>query len=100
VWLNVNTAPATLLEDALRLAGLGGFDRVLAARHEGAPASLSLLASIGDNERSAPSRFVGASPSWGVRIDARVGTVRRSWWEVWVNTSSRWEVAQRLAIDE
>lgn len=100
VLINVNTSPPRLLRHAFRLAGLGGVDLVLDARENGLPATLGLLASTGDASESAPIRFVGASPSWGVRIDVRVGSVRRSWWEVWINTSGQWEVTQRLAIHE
>ena len=100
VWLNVNSAPASLLEEALRLSGIGGLDAVLAARADGVGAALNALVSIGEPADSAPIRFVASSPSWAFRIDIRVGTLRRSWWEVWTSTSSHWEAVQRLAITE
>ncbi len=98
IWLNVNTTPAPLLQEALRLAGLGGLDAALAARADGTGVALNALIPIGDAPSTAPIRFVTSSPSWAFRIDIRVGTLRRSWWEVWTNTSSNWEAVQRLAI--
>lgn len=100
IWVNVNTAPSPLLSEALRLAGLGGLDQILGARAEGSPVGLNLLTPGGAADQSAPIRFVSASSAWGIRIDARVGSFRRSWWEIWINASGQWELAQRLPIHE
>ncbi len=98
IWLNVNTAPVPLLRRAFALAGMDGVDAIEQARAEGEQSPVNLRASSRGGEKIASIRFVNASPVWAFRIDAEVGGVRRSWWEVWSLTSGTWEVVQRLAI--
>ena len=112
--INVNTAPAELLEQAFRAAGRGGADAVLASRASGRPAPAPAAASAptagsasGRRERPAAVtdawrvELVGSSDAWAFRIDVRAGRLRRSWWEVHrPGTEGRWECVQRLAVDE
>lgn len=98
--VNVNTAPADLVQAALRAAGRGGIEAILAARAQGRSASVSGLPAAGQRDRTAP-RIAGASNAWAMRVDVRVGSVRRSWWSVYVTQrSNQWERVQRLAIPE
>ncbi len=96
--INVNTAPPHVLEAALGVTGRGGLEAILAARAQGTAFSLSGLPTAGrPSERSL--RLAAASTAWGLRIDTRVGVVRRSWWAAYVGSGSAgWECVQRLAI--
>ncbi len=98
--INVNTAPPHVLEAALRVAGRGGLEAILAARAQGTAFSLGGLPTAGrPSDRSL--RLAAASTAWGFRIDIRVGMVRRSWWAVYASSGSAgWECVQRLAIPE
>jgi len=95
--INVNTAPIALVEQSLRFVGRGGsLEPIVAARSKG------LLARVTDgakDSRKGESRLelVASSNAWAFRIDVRVGAVRRSWWAVYLNTSS-WSRVQRLSI--
>ncbi|MCH8151424.1 MAG: hypothetical protein IH830_03510 [Planctomycetes bacterium] len=97
--INVNTAAMDLVEAALRLAGRGGLEQIIAARTQGRLASLSALSPTADPHSAAP-RIAASSNAWAFRIDLRVGTLRRSWWAVYVQSRSTWECVQRLAIPE
>ena len=97
--INVNTAPREVVEQALRAAGRGGLEFVLAARAEGRSVPLADLPSSSSSNRTAP-QIVGSSSAWSFRIDIRVGPLRRSWWAVYVTSRSTWECVQRLAIAE
>ena len=97
--INVNTAPPEVVEQALRAAGRGGLEVVLAARAEGRSVPLADLPSSSSSNRTAP-QMVGSSSAWSFRIDIRVGPLRRSWWAVYVKSRSTWECVQRLAIAE
>jgi hypothetical protein len=98
--ININTAPIDLVEAALRLAGRGGLEQIVATRTEGRTASLASLPRVaGQGEKG--FRITAGSSAWSFRIDIRVGPLRRSWWSVYVGQgSNRWECAQRLAIPE
>ena len=95
--INVNTAPPDVVKHALRAAGRGGLDLVLAARAEGRSVSLGDLRVSSSSSRAAP-QIVGSSSAWSFRIDVQVGPLRRSWWAVYVKSRSTWECVQRLAI--
>lgn len=97
--INVNTAPPDLVKHALRAAGRGGFELVLAARAEGRPVPLGDLRVSSSSSRAAP-QIVGSSVAWSLRIDVQVGPLRRSWWAVYVKARSTWECVQRLAITQ
>jgi hypothetical protein len=97
--INVNTAPLPLVEAALAAAGRGGIEVIVAARSEGRLAPLPRALEHDNSSVSAP-RLVGSSSVWGVRIDVRVGSVQRSWWAVYRQTSGRWECVQRLVIPD
>ncbi len=96
--INVNTAPPHVLEAALRIAGRGGREAILAARAAGTAFSPGGLPMSGrTSDRSL--RLAAASAAWSLRIDIHVGMVRRSWWAVYVGSGSAgWECVQRLAI--
>ncbi|MCC6909702.1 MAG: hypothetical protein IT430_17335 [Phycisphaerales bacterium] len=97
--INVNAAPLPLVETALAAAGRGGIEVIVAARSEGRLAPLPRALENDNSSVSAP-RLVGSSSAWGVRIDVRVGSVRRSWWVVYRQSSGRWECVQRLVIPD
>jgi hypothetical protein len=98
--VNLNTAPIDLLEAALRVAGRGGLDQIVAARTEQRLLSLAALPRTGDPSEGT-LRMTAASNAWGFRVNIRVGPLRRSWWSVYVKQgANRWECAQRLAIPE
>jgi hypothetical protein len=98
--ININTAPIELVEAALRLAGRGGLEQIVAARSEGRLTSGTALARVTKPGENAP-RISATSTAWAFRIDIRVGPLRRSWWSVYVKQrSNRWECGQRLAIPE
>lgn len=97
--INVNTAPRKVVEQALRAAGRGGIEFILATRGEGRAVSLGDLPGGSDPNRAA-LWITGTSTAWAFRIDIRVGTLRRSWWAVYVRSRSSWECVQRLAITE
>jgi hypothetical protein len=107
--LNVSTAPASLVEHAMRQAGRGGgITAVLEARSAG---KLPVLgdppagSAAGDD---APA-IAATSDAWAFRIDVEVGAsgrgdgaagLRASWWAVYRADGSSWECVQRLAILE
>ena len=95
--INVNTAPRDVVKHALRAAGRGGLELVLAARAEGRSVPLGDLRVSSSSNRTAP-QIVGSSVAWSFRIDVQVGPLRRSWWAVYVKSRSTWECVQRLAI--
>lgn len=95
--INVNTAPREVVEQALRAAGRGGLELVLAARVEGRSVSLGDLRVSSSSSRAAP-QIIGSSFAWSFRIDVQVGPLRRSWWAVYMKARSTWECVQRLAI--
>ena len=75
--INVNTAPPEVLRHALRAAGRGGLELVLAARAEGRSVPLGDLRVSSSSSRAAP-QIVGSSSAWSFRIDVQVGPLRRS----------------------
>ncbi len=97
--INVNTAPMELVEAALRLAGRGGLEHIVAARSADRLALLNDLPRTAELNRTAP-RIAASSNAWAFRIDLRVGTLRPSWWAVYAKPRSTWECVQRLAISE
>jgi len=98
--LNVSTAPVLLLEAALRDAGRGGLEAILAARSEGRQAPIPIPASDAKSETGSNvgGRFVSASDAWAFRLDARAGRVRRSQWLQYRPQEMNWRCVQRLFI--
>lgn len=114
-FINVNTAPRDLLEAAMRDAGRGGVEAILAARAKGRLTRPG-APNGGAKEKDDPAaiRFVGSSDAWSFRIDATSGPVTRSWWCVYARSerteprrtaakrearnAEEWECVQRLAI--
>lgn len=99
--INVNTAPLPLVEAALAAASRGGIEIIVAARSEGRLAPLPRALDRDNSSVSGPApHLVGSSSAWSMRIDVRVGSVQRSWWAVYRQTSGRWECVQRLVIPD
>lgn len=98
--LNVSTAPMALLEAALRDAGRGGLEEILAARSEGRQAPIPTPASDAKDETGSNvgESFVSVSDAWAFRVDARAGRVRRSQWLQYRPQESKWRCVQRLFI--
>ncbi|UYV13684.1 MAG: hypothetical protein NCW75_05215 [Phycisphaera sp.] len=97
VRLNVNTTPAPLLARALRLAGQGGYEQIMERRAMGQRSGPPPIPG-GDRTGSPRVVLAASSSSWGVRIDVRVGSVRRSWWTVWTRVSGDWMLQRRTPI--
>jgi hypothetical protein len=105
--INVNTAPLPLVESALRLAGRGGLDQIIESRRQGKLASVAGQASAnGSVDPQLVPQLDSKSDRWSFRIDARVGTVRKSWWAVYLPVVSakpidkfHWMCVQRLVIN-
>lgn len=97
IRLNVNTTPAPLLARALRQAGRGGYEQIMERRALG---QRSGPPPTPDVDRTGSPRIVlaASSSSWGVRIDIRVGSVRRTWWTVWTRVSGDWMLQRRTPI--
>jgi len=100
--INVHTAPLPLIEAVAAATGRGAIEAIIPARREGR--RVPLPGAVEGSDRGAASghapRLVGASSSWAVRVDVRVGTARRSWWSVYRQTSGQWECVQRLVIPD
>jgi hypothetical protein len=98
--LNVSTAPLVLLEAALRDAGRGGLEAILAARSAGRQAPIPTPASDPKYEArsNVGERFVSVSDAWAFRVDARAGRVRRSQWLQYRPQELKWRCVQRLFI--
>ena len=104
---NINTAPRPLLEAAMRAAGAGGLDSILAMRRAGKPASLRPDNSQAGDESLAP-RLITSSDCWAFRIDLNIENLKRSWWAVYqpgpddltTPAHERWRCVQRLPIDQ
>ena len=104
--ININTAPRPLLEHALRIANIGGLDEIVTARESGKIASIpGTETDRGGRQarsRRAPRGIATSSNAWAFRIDIQIGTMKRSWWRVYVNGDSRrrssWQCVQQLVI--
>jgi hypothetical protein len=98
--INVMTAPLSLVEAAMRLAGRGDVDRVIAAREAGEQVELAAPPRRDRDDAPRP-RIVTSSSAWAFRIDVRVGSAARSWWAVYERSEGQgWRCVQRLAIAE
>lgn len=95
--VNVNTVPAPLLGQIYSLFNLGDPGEILDQRDRGQLAIVSLTSS---DTRQMPIRLVSISRVWSLRIDARVGPLRRSCWCVYINQGGRWNLSQRFVIHE
>ncbi len=110
--ININTAPAALLQAAMRDARLGGTESILAARSAGRAPALPQAPSVpgrrGARIRRQPTArglaIVSGSNAWAFRVDIEVDTISRSWWCVYQRESGRgsgggsWRCVQRLVI--
>jgi hypothetical protein len=112
VRINVNTAPMPLVEAAMRLAGRGGIEQVIAARTKRESAAITGTQAVQRSttgNRESGVEIVTRSDCWAFRIDVHVGNLlRRSWWAIYApgpddpSTSRRetWRCVQRLPITE
>lgn len=99
--VNVNTAPLPLLEAALREAGAGGLDAILAARAEGKPARIGAIGlDRSDRDHASRATLTDASSAWAIRTDITIGPRRCSWWSIWQRRSGAWRLVQRMEIAE
>ena len=94
--ININTAPDELLEDVFERLGLGDPGWILEKRAAGELVTMTQQI-VGADQ--APINIVSVSRVWSFRIDAQIGTIRRSCWCVYANQSGSWRLVQRLAID-
>jgi hypothetical protein len=99
--INVHTARKDVLDAALRDAGRGGLDAILAARADGRQAALAGAGTGGnDAAGNASVVLVSTSDTWAFRIDVTVGAVRESWWVVFARDGGGFKRAQRLFIPD
>jgi hypothetical protein len=96
--LNVHTARKDVLEAAFRDAGRGGLEEVLAARAEHRKTAVAHNAEAKSADSARRIELVGTSDTWAFRIDVEVGSVRASFWTVFLNKGGSWEREQRLFI--
>jgi hypothetical protein len=94
--LNVNTAPISFLDSVMRLLGRGGLEQIMEARSQGRLAVVGNAASSG-SQRDLPE-LVATSEAWAFRVDLRAGSLKRSFWCLYVK-DSKWRCVQRLAIN-
>src|SRR5690606_4075768 len=94
--INVNTASLPLVEQALRLAGRGGFDLIVASRSQGNQVSIGALplAAAPPSDTITP-KLIASSDVWASRLDARVGSVQRSMWRIYEKSTGRHGGGQR-----
>ena len=95
--ININTAPMAVVEEALRMVGLGGIEQIRRARSRGLLANLGALGQVDPENRGSAPALVAKSDAWAFRIDIRVGALTRSWWAVYVFRKD-WKPVQRLGI--
>lgn len=99
-WLNVHTAPLSLIRAVYRLAGTGGVELIEKARTEGKNVGALPPPSEQAKAESLP-RLATRSDGWAFRIDLRVGAVRRSFWAVYRRApEAEWSCVQRLLIHD
>jgi hypothetical protein len=98
--INVNTAPIRLVEAALRLAGRGGLEQVIAARQARKTATIGGQINPSTQVDHFAPQLVTTSNCWSFRIDINVGPRKRSWWAIYARGSGdrEWECIQRLVI--
>lgn len=101
--VNVNTAPLGLVEAALRVAGRGGIEQVIASREAGKLATITAITGRGEESFG----LLRSSDCWAFRVDINVrrrsghgvaGGVQRSWWTIFAKNRAQWERVQRLVI--
>jgi len=97
--INIHTAPIEVVEAAMREAGRGGLEAIIAARENGEQISLGSLPQLIDPNDQAP-QLVTQSDTWAFRVDARVDLVRKSWWSIYRRHEDSWKCVQRLVITE
>lgn len=95
VTLNLNTAPAWLIDPILAGIGREGLDAILAARRQG-----EFVSFRGANHDWQGTELVltGSSNAWGVRTDVTAGGVVASVWSVYSRRGGTWVREQRLVI--
>jgi hypothetical protein len=101
--INVNTAPAKMLEQALRVAGRGGLEVILANRAEGklalAPKPTSAAVRESDANDQPVLQIVSTSTCWSFRVEITVGPATKAWWLIYSHEANQWTCVQRLLID-
>ncbi len=95
--ININTAPAKLLEHLFSANNLGDPSEIFESRAQGKLATLSL--SLQD-ARQMTVRLVIISRVWSFRVDVWIGRSRRSCWCVYANQGGLWKLVQRIGIDD
>jgi hypothetical protein len=97
--INIHTAPIDVIEAAMREAGRGGLETIIAARENGEHVQLGTLPQLVEPNESAP-QLVTQTDTWAFRIDVRVGSVQKSWWSIYRPHEDSWRCVQRLVINE
>ena len=95
--ININTAPAELIESIFRTFNLGDPSSIFEKRAQGELAIFTLSA---QDARQVSVRLVNISRVWSFRVDVEIGTTRRSSWCVYSNQGGSWKLVQRIGIDD
>ncbi|MCB9844657.1 MAG: hypothetical protein H6811_01540 [Phycisphaeraceae bacterium] len=90
--INVNTAPAALLEAVSYASPDVRIQEILDARARG-----ERTATAG-GRAGAGSTLICDSNVWSFRVEVTIGTVSRAWWCTYAFSGSRWELRQRCGI--
>jgi hypothetical protein len=94
--ININTAPQELIVAVFEHFQLGDPSWIFVQRAAGE--FVTMTQQIVGADR-APISLVSVSRVWSFRIDARIGTIRRSCWCVYAKQGGKWRMVQRIAID-
>ena len=95
--INVNTAPAPLLDQIMTQSDVGDLGALLQQRAAGEMATLSQSSR---NAAGEELRLVSVSTVWAFRTQVTVGRIERAAWSVYANQGGQWRLVQRVMIDE
>lgn len=96
--INVSTAPAPVVDAALRELGRGGLDLILDARRKGESAPVPPARATARRDERPAFELASSSDCFAFRIDARAGRASRSWWSIYRLQEGKWRLEQRLLI--
>ena len=96
--INVSTAPAHVIDAALRELGRSGLDLILDARRKGESAPVPPARTAARRDERPAFELASSSDCFAFRIDARAGRASRSWWSIYRLQEGKWRLEQRLLI--
>lgn len=93
--ININTAPAELLEECFSLFNLGDPSAIIEKRAIG---EMAFYTTDIQDARQNQIRLVSISRVWSFRVDVWVGSTLRSSWSTYSNQGGNWRMVQRIGI--